>query len=132
MQTAKEFLDEEHQIILSTQTEANEYLLSCLGEFISRIREDFDQLNRTQLEQIENEYQQMINMAEENAKNNATKNEKLLNHQRSIQMECEKLQDEHQSTTEELTLLNEHNQALSERILSMVSLISIRFVLVNY
>ena len=45
MQTAKEFLDEEYQIILSAQTEANEYFLSRLNESVSRIREDFYELN---------------------------------------------------------------------------------------
>ena len=49
MQTAKEFLEEEYQSILSTQTEANEYLLSRLNESISRIREDFHTLHQNQL-----------------------------------------------------------------------------------
>ncbi len=47
------------------------------------------------------------------------------NHQRTIQNECEKFQDEYQSIAQELTTLNDHNHILSERVLAMVSLINI-------
>ncbi|CAF3295658.1 unnamed protein product [Rotaria sp. Silwood2] len=119
MHTAKEFLDEEHQTILSTQTEANEYLLSCLNEFILRIREDFSELNKTQLKQMENEYKQMMRVIEETTLTNATMNEAMVNQQYSVQIECEKLQDENRSITQELTKLNDYNQVLSEQILAM-------------
>ncbi|CAF5120126.1 unnamed protein product [Rotaria sp. Silwood1] len=121
MHTAKEFLDEEHQTILLTQTEANEYLLSCLNEFILRIRDDFNELNKTQLKQMENEYKQIMINIEENSLTNANINETIINQQHSIQNECEKLQNENQSITQELTKLNDYNQILSEQILAMVS-----------
>lgn len=121
MQTAKEFLDEEHQMILSTQTEANEYLLSCLSESISRIREDFSELNRAQIKQVENEYNQILVNLEKNSLENANRNESIANRQRAIQIECEKLQTEHQSMTQELTILNDHNILLSEQIFAMVN-----------
>jgi chromosome segregation ATPase len=127
MQTAKEFLDEERETILSTQTEANEYLLSRLNDSISRIREDFNDLNKTQLKQIENEYKQMIKILEENSLRNETIDETMINQQRAIEISYEKLQDEHQYITQELTTLNDHNQVLSERILNMeTDLYSIR------
>ncbi|CAF1160013.1 unnamed protein product [Rotaria sordida] len=127
MHTTKEFLDEEHQTILSTQTEANEYLLSCLNEFISRTRDDFNELNKTQLKQLENEYKQMMMTVEENSLTKATINETMINQQRSIQIECEKLQDEHRSITQELIELNNYNQILSEQFLAMeADLYSIR------
>jgi hypothetical protein len=115
MQTAKEFLDEEHQTILSTQTEANEYFLSRLNDSIIHIREDFNQLNQNQLQQLENEYKQIIKNLEETFITNET----ILNHQRTIQISYEKLQDEHEILTQELTILNDHNQILSEQILHM-------------
>jgi len=127
MQTAKEFLDEERETILSTQTEANEYLLSRLNDSISRIREDFNDLNKIQLKQIENEYKQMIKILEENSLRNETVDETMINQQREIQISYEKLQDEHQYITQELKTLNDHNQILSERILNMeTDLYSIR------
>ncbi|CAF4982603.1 unnamed protein product, partial [Rotaria sp. Silwood1] len=127
MHTAKEFLDEEHQTILLTQTEANEYLLSCLNEFILRIRDDFNELNKTQLKQMENEYKQIMINIEENSLTNANINETIINQQHSIQNECEKLQNENQSITQELTKLNDYNQILSEQILAMeTDLYSIR------
>jgi type II secretory pathway component PulK len=125
MKTAKEFLDDEYQAIVSTHTEANEYLLLTLNESISRIREDFDELNKTQLKEIENEYKQMMKILEENSLNNATIDNTAINHQRTIQNECEKFQDEYQSIAQELTTLNDHNYILSERVLAMVSLINI-------
>ena len=64
MQTAREFLDEERETLLATQTEANEYLLSRLNESIERIRDDFAQLNRTQLEELESDYQQQMQILE--------------------------------------------------------------------
>ncbi|CAF3930076.1 unnamed protein product, partial [Adineta steineri] len=121
MQTAKEFLNDEYETILSTQTEANEYFISCLDESIINIREDFDDLNKRQLKQVENEYKQMIKILEENSLTTANINETTMNHQRKTQFECEKLQDEHQSITQELTTLNDHNQILSERIFAMES-----------
>jgi chromosome segregation ATPase len=127
MQTAKEFLDEEHQTILSTQTEANEYLLSRLNDSISRIREDFDELNKTQLKQIENEYKQMMKILEDKSLSNKTIDETMINQQRTIQIEYEKLQNEYQTLTQELTTLNDHNEILSETILNMeADLYSIR------
>ncbi|CAF1174612.1 unnamed protein product [Adineta steineri] len=121
MQTAKEFLNDEYETILSTQTEANEYFISCLDESIINIREDFDDLNKRQLKQVENEYKQMIKILEENSLTTANINETTMNHQRKTQFECEKLQDEHQSIAQELTTLNDHNQILSERIFAMES-----------
>jgi hypothetical protein len=127
MQTAKEFLDEEHQTMLSTQTEANEYFLSRLNESIARIREDFNELNQNQLKQIENEYKQIMKILEENTSANQIIDETMINHQRAMQIEYEKLQNEHQSTSQELTILNDLNQLLSEQVLAMeADLYSIR------
>jgi hypothetical protein len=123
MQTAKEFLDEEHETILSTQTEANEYLLSRLNESISRIREDFHDLNQLQIKQIENEYQQMVRIVEDKSVTNRTNDEAMINQQRTMKNEYDKLQNEHRTMTQELTSLNDHNQMLSERILNMVNFI---------
>ena len=123
MQTAKEFLDEERETIIATQTEANEYLLSRLNDSITRIREDFDTLNKTQLKQIENEYKQMFQTLEQNLITNQS-NDETIAHQRAIQTELEQLQDEHQSVAQELTKLNYHNQTLAERVLAMVCQIS--------
>jgi uncharacterized protein (DUF3084 family) len=122
MQTAKEFLDEEYETILAAQEEANDYFLSCLNESILRIHEDFDDLNQRQLEQIENEYEQMMKVAEENSLAKVSVNEAATNQQRAAQAECDKLQEENQSAAQELNTLSEHNQTLSERILAMVSL----------
>ncbi|CAF3471943.1 unnamed protein product [Rotaria socialis] len=127
MQTSKEFLDDEHQMILSTQAEANEYLLSCLNESITRISEDFNELNKAQIKQVENEYKHMMTVAEENFLANANKNETMENHQRAAQIECEKLQDEHRCMTQELTVVSDHNLVLTEQILAMeADLYSIR------
>jgi hypothetical protein len=112
MQTTKEFLDEECQTIISTQTEANEYLLSRLNDSITSIREDFNQLNQTQLQQIENEYKQTFQLLEENFLTNQTTN--------TSQYPIEQLQDEYQSALQELTVVNNHNQTLSEQVLAMV------------
>jgi len=114
MQTAKEFLDEERETIIATQTDANEYLLSRLNESINRIREDFHQLNQTQLKQTENEYKQMLQILEENFITNET------THQHVIQPDYERLHNEHQSVLQELTTLKDHNETLSERVFSMV------------
>ena len=134
MQTAKEFLDEEHETILSTQTEANEYLLSRLNDSISRIREDFQDLNQNQIKQIENEYKRMMNVLEEKTLTNQSIDEAKINQQRITQNEYDKLQDEYQSTSQELITLNEHNLMLSERILNMVNFIDKFFVffLINF
>ena len=115
MQTAKEFLDEEHQALLSTQTEANEYFLSRLNESVEQIREDFSELNKNQIKQIENEYKQKMSILEEK---NSTE-ETLFNQQRIRQNDYEKLQDEQQVLSNELFTLNDHNQILSERIIAM-------------
>jgi chromosome segregation ATPase len=111
MQTAKEFLDEEHQTIVSTRTEANEYLLSRLNDAISRIREDFNELNKNQIKQFENEYQQMMKILEETPPINELIQKDPISY--------ETLQDDYQSITQELTTLNGHHQNLSERILNM-------------
>ena len=50
---------------------------------------------------------------------NTLANETTMNQQRITQFDYEKLQDEHQSISEELITLNDHNQILSERILMM-------------
>ncbi|CAF1959714.1 unnamed protein product [Rotaria magnacalcarata] len=127
MQTSKEFLDDEHQMILSTQAEANEYLLSCLNESITRISEDFNELNKAQIKQVENEYKHMMTVAKENSLANANKNETMANHQRAAQIEYEKLQDEHRCMTQELTIVTDHNLVLTEQILAMeADLFSIR------
>jgi uncharacterized protein (DUF3084 family) len=123
MQTAKEFIDEEREALIATQTEANEYLLSSLHESITRIRQDFDTLNKTQLKQIENEYKQMFQTLEENLITNESHDETIA-HQRAIQTELEQLRDEHQSAAQELTTINYHNKTLAERVLAMVCQIS--------
>jgi len=116
MQTAKEFLDEERETIIATQTDANEYLLSRLNESINRIREDFHELNQTQLKQTENEYKQMLQILEENFITNET----TTTHQRAIPADYERLHNEHQSVLQELTTLKDHNETLSERVFAMV------------
>jgi chromosome segregation ATPase len=113
MQTTKEFLNEERETIISTQTEANEYLLSRLNESITRIREDFHQLNQTQLQQIENDYKQIFQTLEETQQTTNTS-------PNIIPSEHERLQDEHQIVLQEFTTLNDHNQILSARVLAMV------------
>jgi chromosome segregation ATPase len=113
MQTTKEFLNEERETIISTQTEANEYLLSRLNESITRIREDFHQLNQTQLQQIENDYKQIFQTLEETQQTTNTSPHIILS-------EHERLQDEHQIVLQEFTTLNDHNQILSARVLAMV------------
>jgi hypothetical protein len=125
MQTAKEFLDEERETIIATQTDANEYLLSRLNESINRIREDFHELNQTQLKQTENEYKQMLQILEENFMANET----TTTHQRPIQPDYERLHNEHQSVLQELTTLKDHNETLSERVFSMVCNIILSIVL---
>lgn len=117
MQTTKEFLDEECQTIISTQTEANEYLLSRLNDSINRIRDDFNHLNKTQLDQIENEYQQNLKTLEESLLANETSN---TSQEIIISSQYEQFQNEHQSVLEELTTLNNQNQNLSQQVLVMV------------
>ena len=99
MQTSKEFLDEEYQMMLSTQTNASEYFLSHLNKSIERIREDFSRLNQTQLKQMEEEYQQWMN------------------HQSSN--EITQSEEEYRSMMEELTTLKKENEFLSETISTM-------------
>jgi hypothetical protein len=127
MQTTKEFLTEECETIISTQTEANEYLLSRLHDSITRIREDFDQLNQAQLQQIENDYKQMLQTLEENLLSNQT----IEISQQTIPSEYQQLEQEHQIVLEELTTLNNQNQNLAERVLAMVCLESSLFFLEN-
>jgi hypothetical protein len=102
-----------------------------LNESISRIREDFQDLNQNQIKQIENEYKKMMNVLEEKILTNQSIDEAKINHQRIAQNEYEKLQDEYQSTSQELITLNEHNQMLSERILNMVNFIN-KFFEINF
>ncbi len=123
MQTTKEFLTEECETIISTQTEANEYLLSRLNDSITRIREDFDQLNQAQLQQIENDYKQMLQTLEENLLSNQT----IEISQQTIPSEYQQLEQEHQIVSEELKTLNNQNQNLAERVLAMVCLESSLF-----
>jgi hypothetical protein len=118
MQTAKEFLDEEQQTILATQTDANEYLLSRLNQAISRIRDDFDQLNKTQLKQMENQYQQLMQITEENLLNKSQPDLSAISQQ---EQHVRQIEYEQESIGEELTVLNDYHQSHSERILFMVS-----------
>ena len=60
MQTAREFLDEERETLLATETEANEDLLSRLNESIQRIRGRLRSVESNSLEQLENDYKQQI------------------------------------------------------------------------
>jgi chromosome segregation ATPase len=116
MQTTKEFLNEERETIISSQTEANEYLLSRLIDSINRIREDFNQLNKSQLEQIDNEYKQNLQKLEENLLTNQTINIS----QQTISSENERLENENQSALQQLTIINDQNQILTEQVLAMV------------
>ena len=115
MQTAKEFLDEEQETILSTQTDANEYFLSRLNQAISRIRDDFDQLNKTQLKQMENQYQQLMETAEENLLHQSHTDQSAVSNEHVRQIEYEQ-----ESIADELTVLNDYHQSLTERLVSMV------------
>jgi len=110
MQTTKEFLNEERETIISSQTEANEYLLSRLNDSINRIREDFNQLNKSQLEQIDNEYKQNLQKLEENLLTNQTINIS----QQTISSEIDRLENENQSALQQLTIINDQNQILTE------------------
>jgi len=118
MQTTKEFLNEERETIISSQTEANEYLLSRLNDSINRIREDFNQLNKSQLEQIDNEYKQNLQKLEENLLTNQTINIS----QQSISSEIDRLENENQSALQQLKIINDQNQILTEQVLAMVCL----------
>lgn len=113
MHTTKEFLSEERDTILSSRHEANEYFLSQLHESIARIRDDFEALNQTQLQQIEQDYQQMLHTVEENLLANPI--------HKTNPSDYEQLQHEQQIVQEEWTALNDQNQILSERILTMVN-----------
>ena len=119
MQTAKEFLDEERETILATEIEANEYLLSCLSESIIHIREDFDALNKTQMQQLENEYAQLLQTFEEYFTTEQTIDE-LTSCDDKSQSTYKQLEDEYQLASQELTKLNNHNQLLLEQVLVMV------------
>ena len=125
MQTAREFLDEERETLLATETEANEDLLSRLNESIQRIRGDFDLLNRTQLEQLETDYKQQIQILENNLftstdASDATSSTST-DPQRLNQLQGEQLQIEQRTVLQELSIVNKHNHGLSERVLVMVS-----------
>mgnify|MGYP006911071694 FL=1 len=110
MQTAKEFLDDEHQTILLTQTEANEYLLSSLNQSIELIRNDFNELNKTHLKQIENQYKQTIANIEENTNENEFE---------LVQPQTIEIENEYLTLKNELTQLNNHNEILTDRIHAM-------------
>ena len=125
MQTAKEFLNDEYQTILSSQTEANDYFLSCLNQSIVRIREDFDRVNQTQSKQMESKYKQLMQTIEEYASVDTSRDETRKNQQ----MDQEQLTDEHRAAGNELTKLNEHNRLLSERILDMVRQLWVNFAM---
>lgn len=114
MQTTKEFLSEERDTILSSRHEANEYFLSQVHQSIAQIRDDFEQLNQSQLQQIEHDYQQMLQTVEENLVTYQTNNPV------SNPSAIEQLQHEQQTIYEEWTGLNEQNQTLAERVLAMV------------
>lgn len=118
MQTTKEFLDDECQTIISTQTDANEYFLSRLNHSIKHIREDFQQLNHTQLIQTENDYEKLLQTLEENFKVNQTS----IHSEEIKPTQYEQLQNEHDVVIQELNTLNNQNQDLSQQILSMVKL----------
>lgn len=105
MQTTKEFLDEEQQNILSSQTEANEYFLSHLHQSIERIRDDFAQLNQQQLKQMEDEYKQWMN-------------NHLSTHEQQTNL-IEQFQEEYRKYLDELTRLKNENDVLSEKISMM-------------
>lgn len=110
MQTAKEFLDDEHQTILLAQTEANEYLLSSLNQSIELIRNDFNELNKTHLKQIENQYKQTIANIEENTNENEFE---------LVQPQTIEIENEYLTLKNELTQLNNHNEILTDRIHAM-------------
>lgn len=120
MQTAREFLDEERETLLATQTEANEYLLSRLNESIQRIRDDFDLLNRTQLEQLENDYKQQMQILENNLFTSTDASDATISTSADPQR-VNQLQSEQRTVLQELSIVNKHNQSLSERVLAMVS-----------
>lgn len=118
LQRAKEFLDEEREIILSAEVEANEYLLSRLSETIDSIREDFNQLNTSQLNDIENEYKQLLQTVEENLLSNQTIDGKPTSNESKNQH----LEEDYENVLQELTILNSDNKKLSQTVFSMVSL----------
>lgn len=115
MQTTKEFLSEERDTILSSRHDANEYFLSQLHESIARIRDDFEQINQNQLQQIEQDYQQMLQTLEENLSTNQV-------NPVTNPSQIEQLQKEQQTIYDEWTTMNEQNQTLVERVLTMVCL----------
>ena len=117
MQTAKEFLNDEYQTILGSQTEANDYFLSCLNQSVVRIREDFHRVNQTQVKQMENKYKQLMQTIEEYASVDTSRDETMRH--RTTDHEGP-LADEYRSAANELTKLGEHNRLLTERILDMV------------
>ena len=126
MQTTREFLDEERENMLATQTEANDYLMSRLDESIKRIREDFEHMNRSQLEQLDKEYGQLLTVLQENLQNAESTDDGAEamgtdEEERVNQANYAQLQSEHRVTLQELTHLTRDNQTLAERVFSLVS-----------
>ena len=127
MQTTREFLDEERENMLATQTEANDYLMSRLDESIKRIREDFEHMNRSQLEQLDTEYTQLLTVLEENLQSAESADDdgaaatRTDEEDRVDQANYAQLQSEHRVTLQELTHLTRDNQTLAERVFSLVN-----------
>ena len=120
MQTTKEFLDEEQQAILSTQTDANEFFLSRLNESISHIRDDFHQLSQLQYKQIDEFYQQLRNNIQETIRNEPREEIK-------INSPLEQLQNEQKLINEELINAKEQHEILAEQLMAMVRLKRIKY-----
>ena len=117
MQTAREFLDDERQTILMSQSEANEFLLSRLTESIQRIREDFQRLNQCQIEELEIEYKHKFEWLEEQFRSESKPTTLISNNIEEIHRH---LVTEQRSTIQELNFVTDQHKILSAKILALV------------
>ena len=117
MQTAREFLDDERELFLTSQTEAGEYYRLHLNESIQRIREDFQQLNRSQLKQLENEYEEKFRWLGDFSSSSSSSEILTDDSQR---VEREQLENDYRIVTQELNIVNDQYQTLTQRVEQMV------------
>ena len=117
MQTAREFLDDERDLFITSQTEAGEYYRSHLNESIQQIREDFQQLNRAQLKQLENEFEEKLRWLGEFSSSSSSSEIVSDDPQR---VEREQWENESRLVTQELNIVNAQYQTLTQRVQQMV------------
>jgi hypothetical protein len=113
METAKDFLNDEQQSIFASQANAHEYFLSRLTQSVSRIRDDFEQLNQTQIKHIDSQYQQYMITIEDYLRQES-------NHKNKQQPDHEQWHIEQKTMTDELRRLTNDHHLLAQRIVDMV------------